>query len=85
MAIIKQKSRGLLVVVSGPSGAGKDTVVSDLLTRDDINAKVSVSMTSRQPRGSEEEGKDYYFVSKEEFDKYMRISSNQIIEKNVKY
>lgn len=78
MAIIKQKSRGLLVVVSGPSGAGKDTVVSDLLTRDDINAKVSVSMTSRQPRGSEEEGKDYYFVSKEEFEK--NIEDDKFLE-----
>lgn len=72
MGIIKQKSRGLLVVVSGPSGAGKDTVVNDLLTRDDINAKVSVSMTSRLPRGKEEEGKDYYFVSKEEFEKNIK-------------
>ena len=78
MAIIKQKSRGLLVVVSGPSGAGKDTVVSDLLTRDDINAKVSVSMTSRLPRGSEEEGKDYYFVSKEEFEK--NIEDDKFLE-----
>ena len=72
MAIIKQKSRGLLVVVSGPSGAGKDTVVNDLLTRDDVNCKVSVSMTSRLPRGKEEEGKDYYFVSKEEFEKNIK-------------
>lgn len=78
MAIIKQKSRGLLVVVSGPSGAGKDTVVSDLLTRDDINAKVSVSMTSRLPRGKEEEGKDYYFVSKEEFEK--NIEDDKFLE-----
>lgn len=78
MAIIKQKSRGLLVVVSGPSGAGKDTVVSDLLTRDDVNAKVSISMTSRLPRGKEEEGKDYYFVSKEEFEK--NIEDDKFLE-----
>lgn len=78
MAIIKQKTRGLLVVVSGPSGAGKDTVVNDLLTRDDVKAKVSVSMTSRLPRGKEEEGKDYYFVSKEEFEK--NIKENKFLE-----
>lgn len=67
MAIIKQKERGLLIVVSGPSGAGKDTVVSELIKREDQNIWVSISMTSRLPRGKEENGKDYFFVSKEEF------------------
>ena len=72
MSIIKQKNKGLLVVVSGPSGAGKDTVINDLLSRNDINAKVSVSMTSRAPRGKEEEGKEYFFVSKEEFEENIK-------------
>lgn len=78
MSIIKQKSKGLLVVVSGPSGAGKDTVVNELLKRKDTNAWVSISMTSRLPRGTEEDGKDYFFVTKEEFEK--NIEKGNLLE-----
>lgn len=68
MAIIKQKEKGMLVVVSGPSGAGKDSIINELLKRKEINAWISISMTSRLPRGNEENGKDYFFVTKEEFE-----------------
>ena len=53
MSIIKQKEKGLLVVVSGPSGAGKDSIVNKLLEKKESNAWVSISMTSRPPRGKE--------------------------------
>lgn len=75
MGIIKQKEKGLLIVVSGPSGAGKDTVVSELLKRKNINAWVSISMTSRSPRGNEENGKDYFFVTKEEFEQNIKAGN----------
>ena len=75
MAIIKQKSRGLLIVVSGPSGAGKDTVVGKLIKRDDQNVWVSISMTSRPPRGNEENGKDYFFVTKKEFEENIKAGN----------
>lgn len=68
MSIIKQKEKGLLIVVSGPSGAGKDTIINEVIKRKNINAWVSISMTSRLPRGKEENGKDYFFVTKEEFE-----------------
>lgn len=68
MSIIKQKEKGILVVISGPSGAGKDTIVNEVLKNKKINAWVSISMTSREPRGSEVNGKDYFFVSKKEFE-----------------
>lgn len=58
-------SKGLLFVVSGPSGAGKGTICKKLLEK--INIELSVSMTTRNPRPGEIDGKNYYFVSKEGF------------------
>ena len=68
MSIIKQKEKGLLIVFSGPSGAGKDTIINEVIKRKNINAWISISMTSRLPRGNEENGKEYFFVTKEEFE-----------------
>ncbi|MBQ8209307.1 MAG: guanylate kinase [Clostridia bacterium] len=55
-----------LVIVSGPSGAGKDTIVNELLKRDS-SLSLSVSATSRAPRGNEQNGVEYYFISAKEF------------------
>lgn len=63
--------RGLMVVLSSPSGAGKSTISRALMERDD-NLTMSVSATTRSPRPGEEDGKDYYFVEKEEFDNMVR-------------
>lgn len=61
-----RKDKGLLVVLSGPSGTGKSTVIAGLMKRrDDI--RFSVSATTRQPRPGEVDGKDYYFRTREEF------------------
>ena len=78
MSIIKQKEKGLLIVVSGPSGAGKDTIVNEVVKRENINAWISISMTSRSPRGQEENGKEYFFVTREEFEE--NISKNNFLE-----
>lgn len=56
---------GKLYVISGPSGTGKGTICAELLK--DYNNEFSVSMTTRTPRPGEEEGKHYYFVTKEVF------------------
>ncbi|MBR0308546.1 MAG: guanylate kinase [Mogibacterium sp.] len=59
------RKRGKLYVISGPSGTGKGTICSELLK--DIGNEFSVSMTTRAPREGEVDGREYYFVTKEEF------------------
>ena len=60
--------QGILVVVSGFSGAGKGTLMKELLKRYD-NYALSISATTRAPREGETDGKEYFFVSKEQFEK----------------
>jgi len=67
--MIKQKKTGQLIVISAPSGAGKDTVVKELMKLDSKTRWVSVSATSREPRVGEQEGVDYYYLTKEDFEK----------------
>ena len=61
--------RGMLIVLSGPSGVGKGTVRKAIFAQDNNKFDYSVSMTTRQMRPGEVNGKDYYFVTKEEFEK----------------
>ena len=56
-----------LVVFSAPSGSGKTTIVRHLLTVETLPLAFSISATTRAPRGKEINGKDYYFLSVEEF------------------
>jgi len=67
--MIKSKKTGQLIVISAPSGAGKGSVISGLLEKDNKNRWLSVSTTSRQPRTNDIPGVTYNFVSKEEFEK----------------
>lgn len=67
--MIKSKKTGQLIVISAPSGAGKGSVISGLLERDNKNRWLSVSTTSRAPRANDTPGVTYNFVSKEEFEK----------------
>jgi guanylate kinase len=69
--------RGRLIVVSGPSGAGKSTLIRAAL--DAIpELAYSVSATTRAPREGEVDGRDYYFISREEFERW--ISENRFLE-----
>lgn len=74
---MKKKKRGELIVLSGPSGVGKSTVIAELLSnRRDIH--FSVSFTTRQPRVNEEHGVNYNFVDREEFERMIR--DNEFLE-----
>lgn len=55
------KERGLLIVLSGPSGVGKGTVRKELFSQPNTNYEYSISMTTRQPRAGEVDGIDYFF------------------------
>lgn len=57
-----------LIILSGPSGAGKDTIAGRLLELDD-RFSLSVSATTRKPRGNEVDGEDYYFLSENDFER----------------
>ena len=75
--MIKQKKHGQLIVISGPSGAGKDTIINKVV-EDEKNIWISVSATSRQIRPGEKEGVNYFFFSKEEFEE--KIKDNYFLE-----
>lgn len=69
-------NKGLLIVISGPSGAGKGTICKELLKRNDF--WISVSATTRSPRAGEIDGKNYYFLTREEFEE--RIEKDDFLE-----
>ena len=68
--MVKEKKAGSLIIISGPSGAGKGTIVNELIKNTNLN--LSISMTTRPKREGEVEGKDYYFVTKQEFAKQIK-------------
>lgn len=72
-----RKDKGILVVVSGFSGAGKGTLMKQLLKTYD-NYALSVSMTTRKPRVGEEDGREYFFVSTETFEE--KIAQGELVE-----
>lgn len=65
-------NKGKLIVFSAPSGSGKTTIVRHLLGLADLNLEFSISATSREPRGQEIHGTDYYFISLDEFKKHIK-------------
>ncbi len=75
---MKIHNRGLLIVISGPSGVGKGTVRKALFERADHDLIYSISMTTRAPRNGETNGVEYHFVSKEEF--VRQINNGNLLE-----
>ena len=71
-----KSKKGVLVIVSGPSGSGKGTVVAELVKED--NFCLSISATTRKPRNYEVDGEHYFFKTEEEFKKM--IENNELLE-----
>ena len=74
---LKINEKGLLIILSSPSGAGKSTLAQRIRAWDK-NCVFSISATTRKPREGEEDGKDYYFISKQEFNS--KVSKNEMLE-----
>lgn len=74
----EKELEGKLIIFSAPSGSGKTTIVRHLLNKFPDKIAFSISASTREPRGNEVDGKDYYFISQEEF--LHRIAQEQFIE-----
>lgn len=70
-----EEFKGKLFVFSAPSGSGKTTIVRHLLAQEKFNLEFSISATSREPRGFEVDGQDYYFISLKEFKENIKNDS----------
>lgn len=67
-----------LIIISAPSGSGKSTIINWLMGHQELNLAFSISCTSRQPRGKERDGVEYFFVSEDEFRR--RIEAGDFLE-----
>lgn len=67
-----------VIIFSAPSGSGKSTIINKLMLHDEFNLKFSISATSRPPRGTEQNGVEYFFLSPEEF--RQRVANNEFLE-----
>ena len=70
--------KGKLIIFSAPSGAGKTTIVQHLLAKFPDKIAFSISATTRPARGDEQQNKDYYFISKEEF--LHKVAKHEFVE-----
>ncbi len=69
---------GKLIIFSAPSGSGKSTIIGELMKHEDLRLAFSISCTSRDPRGKEQNGVEYFFLTPEEFKR--RIEGGEFLE-----
>lgn len=70
--------KGKIIILSAPSGTGKSTIISSLIKNPELRLGFSISATSRKPRGQEQHGKDYFFLTEEEFQK--KVDNGEFVE-----
>lgn len=70
--------KGKIIILSAPSGTGKSTIIDRLRCKEDLELEFSISATSRKPRGPESDGKEYYFLTAQEFED--KIKNNEFVE-----
>lgn len=72
------KLNGKIIVLSAPSGSGKSSIIQKIISDPDLKLQFSISATCRAPRGSESNGKEYYFLTREEF--MHRVVADEFVE-----
>ena len=72
------KKQGKLIIITAPSGSGKSTIINRLIQDDNLRLQFSVSATTRPRRGDEQHGKEYYFLTLDEFNK--AIENDELVE-----
>jgi guanylate kinase len=75
---MSDKSQGKIIILSAPSGSGKSTIISRIIDDATLKLSFSISATSRSPRGEEQDGREYYFISDDEF--MRRIERGEFVE-----
>ncbi len=70
--------KGKIIILSAPSGTGKSTIINRLMTLPELRLGFSISATSRQPRGTEQDGREYFFLQPEEFAR--RVEAGEFVE-----
>lgn len=70
--------KGKIIILSAPSGTGKSTIISSLIRNPELRLGFSISATSRKPRGQEQHGKDYFFLTEEEFQE--KVDNGEFVE-----
>ena len=76
--MVERVKKGLLIILSGPSGVGKGTVRQELFKDESLNLSYSISMTTRKPRPTETEGVDYFFVDEKTF--VDKVAKGELLE-----
>lgn len=70
--------KGKIIILSAPSGTGKSTIISRIIDNPELRLGFSISATSRAPRGAEKNGREYYFISHDEFRR--RVEAGEFVE-----